>query len=174
VASLPVAYRWATFDTASVVRPDGDLAWVSCSVRACLSLPRRGHLAPEPTSAPSHFTRERARFFWKRGFLFFRPLFISSSPFHALDAAAVRCARLSRGGAQYDDDAFMLVMGRCTLVFLWVLSTWWFSKMVQGVLRRNAAPSESPPPPESADEAKAAKSLLRAGGRRGGAARKAD
>ena len=37
----------------------------------------------------------------------------------------------------------MLTLGRVTLVLLWALSTWWFSKMVQGVLKRLSTGGDS-------------------------------
>ena len=40
-----------------------------------------------------------------------------------------------------DDDRFFWVLGSFSILFLWVLSTWWFSKMVSGVIRRQKARS---------------------------------
>jgi len=38
-----------------------------------------------------------------------------------------------------DHDWLWFQLGRSTMVFLWALSTWWFSKMVRGVMKRSKA-----------------------------------
>jgi hypothetical protein len=39
----------------------------------------------------------------------------------------------------FGHDWVWFQLGRGTMVFLWALSTWWFSKMVRGVLKRGKA-----------------------------------
>ena len=60
---------------------------------------------------------------------------------HAADRGAVRGQPLAGGGLVSlleSDDAFFR-LGRGAIVFLWVLSTFWFIKMLQGVLKRARA-----------------------------------
>ena len=43
------------------------------------------------------------------------------------------------GGTFWDDDLLFFRIGQVSIVFLWGLSSWWFSKMVKGALRRSRA-----------------------------------
>jgi len=62
------------------------------------------------------------------------PVMAAAAPGSSSAAAVV--GYLSR---LLDHDWLWFQLGCCTMVFLWALSTWWFSKMVRGVLKRGKA-----------------------------------
>ena len=62
--------------------------------------------------------------------------------FHTSDTAS-RYGKIKMGADDryIDDDRFFWALGSFSILFLWGLSTWWFSKMVRGVIRRQKAVS---------------------------------
>jgi hypothetical protein len=59
---------------------------------------------------------------------------------HVSDVAATMTGK-DPPGSVLDDHRIFFALGTLSIVFLWALSTWWFSKMVKGVLRRSKAAS---------------------------------
>ena len=79
-------------------------------------------------------------------FLFIRVLSLPSCfafSSYAHDETGVRLP--SADSSFLDNDLYFYHLGRFTILFLWVLSTWWFSKMVRGVLKRDKAKAQARP-----------------------------